>query len=341
MKIVVRGANWIGDAVMTIPALRRLRSIYPDASISLHTRPWAEGVFRDADFLDEIIPIDGRASIRSIIDQSRDLRGRGFDLAILFPNSFESALVARLARIPRRLGYATEQRGFLLTDRVDVPAWKHESHESRYYLDLIDKLDGGESSSLGVEGALQVSVERRRDARGVLMASGVREGRKVVGIGAGSTNSLAKRWPAENFARLADMLATEQDCEIVLLGAENEQDVSASVQAASHSDMIDLTGRTDLGTATAILSELDLFVSNDMGLAHIAAAVGTPTIVIFGPTNENTTRPLGRAVEIIRELVECSPCMLRECPIDHRCMIRITAERVFESASKMLETQAR
>ena len=338
MKIVVRGANWIGDAVMTIPALRSLREIYPDAAISLHTRPWAEGVFRDADFIDEIIPTEGRGSIRSVIDQTRVLREQNFDLAILFPNSFESALVTRLARIPRRFGYATEQRGFLLTDKLEVPAWKNELHESKYYLNLVESL-GTEVGTVD-EPRLQVSEERRSEAREDLATSGVQEGRKVIGIGAGSTNSLAKRWPATNFARLADLLSAVEDADVVFLGNENEADVSRSVLEASQEKHIDLTGQTDLATATAILSELDLFISNDMGLAHIAAAVGTPTIVIFGPTNENTTRPLGPCVEVIREPVECSPCMLRECPIDHRCMTRISPERVFESASKMLETQS-
>ena len=339
MRIVVRGANWIGDAVMTIPALRRLREIYPEAEISLHTRPWAEGVFRDADFFDEIIPIDGQGAVRSVIDQSRFLRERNFYLAVLFPNSFESALVTRLARVPKRLGYSTEQRGFLLTDKLEVPDWKNELHESKYYLHLVNSLSGhGESDE---EPELQVSEERRNDARKMLADFGVRGGRKIVGIGAGSTNSLAKRWPAGNFGRLADLLSTERNADVVFLGNENEADVSRSVLDASQEKHIDLTGKTDLATATAILSELDLFLSNDMGLAHIAAAVGTPTIVIFGPTNENTTRPLGPRVEIIREMVECSPCMLRECPIDHRCMTRISPERVFESASKMLDTQGR
>jgi len=338
MKIVVRGANWIGDAVMTIPALRRLRSIFPDASISLHTRPWAEGVFRDADFIDDIIPIAGRGSVRNVIEQSRDLRERNFDLAVLFPNSFESALVARLARIPERLAYSTEQRGFLLTDTIEVPSWKNELHESKYYLHLIDALGSDGVSDDKLE--LRVSEVRRNDARKYLIDSGVRDGKKIVGIGAGSTNSLAKRWPAENFSLLADLLSVEQTADVILLGNENEADVSRSVLQASKEKHIDLTGQTDLAAATAILSELDLFISNDMGLAHIAAAVGTPTIVIFGPTNERTTRPLGKSVEIIRKPVECSPCMLRECPIDHRCMTRISPDRVFESAAKMLETQA-
>lgn len=339
MKIVVRGANWIGDAVMTIPALRRLRRTFPAAAISLHTRPWAEGVFRDADFIDEIIPIEGHPSVRSVIEQSKMLRERNFDLAVLFPNSFESALVARLARIPQRLGYATEQRGFLLTNKVEVPTWKSDQHESRYYLHLIDALGGSAESD--DEPELRVSDERRYGARKMLAESGTRVGSKIVGVGAGSTNSLAKRWPAENFSRLADLLSTEENADVVFLGNGNEAEVSRSIIEASIERHIDLTGRTDLAAATAVLSELDLFISNDMGLAHIAAAVGTPTIVIFGPTNESTTRPLGKNVEVIREPVECAPCMLRDCPIDHRCMTRISPERVFESALKMLETQYR
>ena len=336
MKIVVRGANWIGDAVMTIPALRLLRRIFPDASISLHTRAWAEGLFRDADFITDIIPLDGRGSLSSVIEQSRSLRERNFDLAILFPNSFESALVARLARIPKRLGYSTEQRGFLLTDRVPVPSWKNEVHESKYYLNLIASL-GGEGGDEHPE--LQVSRKRRSDARKKMAEYGVEEGSLVVGMGAGSTNSLAKRWPAENFSALADLLTVRHNANVVLFGSKDESHVSRSVLEGSSEVHRDLTGQTDLATATAILSELDLFVSNDMGLAHVAAAVVTPTIVIFCPTNENTTRPLGPNVQILREPVECSPCMLRECPIDHRCMTRISPERVFESASKILETQ--
>lgn len=316
---------------MTIPALRKLRGSFPDASISLFTRPWAEGVFRDADFIDEIILLQ-----KSVFAQARELRKHAFDLAVILPNSFGSALAAKLAGIPRRLGYATQQRSFLLTDRVLVPAWKNEAHESLYYLNLIEQLaDGNETPDT----ALPVSDERRNSVRRELADAGVREGRLLIGIGAGSTNSRAKRWPAANFAVLADMLGSTFDSEILLLGAEHEIDISAQVAHAATSSPVDLTGRTDLATATAILSELDLFISNDMGLAHIAAAAGTPTIVIFGPTNDVTTRPLGSNVVIVREPVECSPCMLRDCPIDHRCMTRISPERVFETAVKMLETR--
>lgn len=337
MKIVVRGANWIGDAVMTLPALRRLRSIYPDAHITLHTRAWAEGVFRDLDVIDEILTIPQSAGkFESVRKQARQLRSCGFDLAVLFPNSFESALVARLSNISQRRGYATDGRGFLLTDRHEVPEWKDFRHESEYYLNLIETYSNETN-----ENSLAVSDERKIDARRFLVEKGVETAKPIIAFGAGSTNSLAKRWPAENFATLSDMIATETGSTPVFMGSQDEADVIRKIAISAQQPFVDLCGKTDLATATAILSIADVFISNDMGLAHIAAATGTPTIVIFGPTKDETTRPLGPHVEIIRERVDCSPCMLRDCPIDHRCMTRIQPHRVLESALKMLELQSR
>lgn len=329
----MRGANWIGDAVMTLPALRRLRSIYPEAHISLHTREWAEGVFRDLDVIDDILTIPQTSGkFESVRAQARQLRPHKFDLAVLFPNSFESALVTRLANIPKRLGYATQGRRFLLTDPFEAPEWKDSRHESEYYLNLF----GTPQSALD-QIKLDVSDERKTDAKRFLGECGVEMSKPIVAFGAGSTNSRAKRWPAENFAKLSDMIAAETDSQPVFMGSQDEADVIRKVSKAARRSFVDLCGKTDLATATAILSIADVFISNDMGLAHIAAATGTPTIVIFGPTKDETTRPLGPHVEVIREHIDCSPCMLRDCPIDHRCMTRIGPERVLESALKMLE----
>lgn len=333
----MRGANWIGDAVMTLPALRRLRSIYPDAHIALHTREWAEGVFRDLDVVDEILSIPkASGKFESVRSQARQLRPHKFDLAVLFPNSFESALVARLSNIPTRLGYATQGRSFLLTDPLDVPEWKSSRHESEYYLNLFET-----PQSQGDLINLDVSDQRKIEAKRFLSECGVETTKPIIAFGAGSTNSRAKRWPAENFAKLSDMIAAVTGSAPVFMGSQDEADVIRKVAKTAEHSFIDLCGKTDLSTATAILSIADVFISNDMGLAHIAAATGTPTIVIFGPTKDETTRPLGPHVEIIREHVDCSPCMLRDCPIDHRCMTRIEPERVLESALKMLELQSR
>lgn len=142
MKIVVRGTNWIGDAVMQIPALRELRRVFPAAHITLHTRSWARGIFEDADFLNEILTFERTESkIKDALAQTKILRERKFDAAVLFPNSFESALIAKLASIPKRFGYAKDARGFLLTDAVKIPEWKTARHEVFYYLNLVAEVE--------------------------------------------------------------------------------------------------------------------------------------------------------------------------------------------------------
>lgn len=340
MKILVRGTNWIGDAVMAVPAMRELRRVFPDASISLHTRVWAEDIFRDSGVFDEIISFDRtRSKVRDATRQAAELRRRKFDLAVILPNSFETALVAKLAGIPKRFGYAKEARGFLLTNAVPMPPWKNARHEVFYYLNLVAEIEReyfGAANEPDEEQLIELDVsdDRKLQAREFLINHGVAVERRVIALGVGSTNSRAKRWPAKNYARLADLFADEFGADVVLVGAADEGDVANNVLAAAESKPIVLTGRTGLGEAAAILSVCDLLVSNDMGLAHLAPAAGTPTLVIFGPTNDKTTRPIG--AEIIRRDVDCSPCMLRDCPIDHRCMTMISPEDVFERAVAMI-----
>ena len=343
MKILVRGANWIGDAVMTIPAIRELRRLFPDDEITLHTRPWAEGIFRDADFIDQIVEIkQPDSTFRSVLDEAKRLRVEKYELAVLFPNSFESAVVSRLSGIPKRIGYARDGRGILLSDPIKPPTWRDERHQALYYLNIVSETERRSfgTSSVGENvptSDLPVSESRRADARRFFEDSGCDNSKPTIAFGAGSTNSMAKRWGEARFAELGVKLQNEFNANLLLLGSENESDVSRHISSLSTADFVDLTGKTDLAAATAILSEVDLFVSNDMGLAHVAAAVGTKTLVIFGPTNDVTTRPLGSNAEIFRHDVECSPCMLRECPIDHRCMTRISADAVFDRAKELLK----
>lgn len=340
MKILVRGTNWVGDAVMTIPAIRELRRLFPDAEMTLYTRTWAEGIFRDAALFDQILTFEKtKSKIKDALAQAAELRKHDFDLAVLFPNSFETALVAKLARIPRRFGYAKESRSFLLTDSLPMPPWKNNRHEVFYYLNLVAAI---EKAYFGRETIfenlpridLAVSEERRAAARQILENAGVDLSKKTVALGVGSTNSRAKRWHAESYARLNDLLQTDLNANVVLVGAKDEADVSNEVFAKSEKKPIILTGKTNLAQAVAVLNEVDLLVSNDMGLAHIAPATDTKTLVIFGPTNELTTQPVGS--EIIRKMPECAPCMLRECPIDHRCMTQISPEEVFQKAAELL-----
>jgi heptosyltransferase-2 len=173
----------------------------------------------------------------------------------------------------------------------------------------------------------------------ILRVSGISGDLKTVALAPGSTNSRAKRWIPHRFAQLNDRLQSELNCNVILLGSKDDKEISRTVSSLSRLPPHDLTGETDIEDATAILAEIDLLISNDMGLAHLAPAVGTETLVIFGPTNQLTTRPFSDSAGIVTADVECSPCMLRDCPIDHRCMTRISVEQVFERAKAILNNE--
>lgn len=334
MKIVVRGTNWVGDAVMQIPALHHLRRIFPAARITLCTRDWTRGIFQDADFIDDILTVETEENIFS---QARKWRSQKFDLAILFTNSFETALIAKLGRAQTRFGYANEGRSFLLTNAIKRPPWKNERHEIYYYLNLISEVERNyfnRVSEINPQFSLTVSKERKAAARKFLQENGADPAKKTIILCPGSTNSRAKRWQAASYAKLNDRLQTEINANVVLIGDKSELEVSREVAEKAQKEPILLTGKTSLAEATALLSVADLMVSNDTGPAHISAATGTKTIVIFGPTNPLTTYPIG--AEIIRREVECSPCMLRDCPIDHRCMTQISADEIFQRAKDFL-----
>lgn len=339
-RIVVRGTNWVGDAMMTIPALRALRRLFPGAHITLATRPWARELFSDAEFINSQLIAD--TGLGSVITQARRWRKQKFDLALLFPNSFAAALVPALARVPIRVGYATDGRKFLLTHGVQLPPWRSSRHEVFYYLNLVAELERlftGEATIASQEPdfTLRISRGRRDDGLAFLRAHGWDEASPLVALCPASINSRAKRWPSERFAALADNLKEQMDARVVLIGSPEEIDISREVARQTRHQPLVLTGKTDLSQTIAVLSTVDLLVTNDTGPAHIASALGTPTLVIFGPTNPLTTRPFSSDSQIIRHPPDCAPCMLRDCPIDHRCMTAISPEEVFARARIMLE----
>ncbi|MDT5262869.1 MAG: heptosyltransferase [Acidobacteriota bacterium] len=344
-RVVVRGANWVGDAVMTVPALRELRRLLPGAHLTLATRAWAQGIFAGADFIDDILVLEeSNAKMRAVIGEARQWRARRFDLAIIFPNAFAAGLVAALARVPARIGYATQGRGPLLTHRISVPVWHGERHEVFYYLHIVAELERLLYGSTTVEErepllALTVSKARAKEAQRLLLANGARPGRTLVALCPGSTNSRAKRWPAERFAALADMLMERARADIVLIGAGDELDISEEVAGRMRGRPIVLTGKTNLAQTAALLGASDLLVTIDTGPALVAAAVGCPVVVIFGPTNPSTTRPFSTLAEVVRRPPDCAPCMLRDCPIDHRCMTAISAEEVYTRVSLALDAR--
>jgi heptosyltransferase-2 len=341
-RVVVRGANWVGDAVMTIAALRELRRVLPGAHITLATRPWAKGIFAGTDIVDELLPVDDtRRSFRATLAEIAEWRARRFDLALLFPNAFQPAFIAAAARVPFRMGYATDGRALLLTHPLAVPAWRSEQHEVFYYLNLVFELERALTGAAQFEDRepqyqLRVSAERQAAARSLLSRHGALNDRPLVALCPGSTNSRAKRWPPASYAALADHLMGKAKVNVALIGAREELDVTGEVLAKMRRRPVVLTGETDLAGTVAVLSVADLLVTNDTGPAHISAALERPTLVVFGPTNPVTTRPFSPTADIIRRPPDCAPCMLRDCPIDHRCMTAITPADVFLRAVEML-----
>ncbi len=346
---MVRGTNWVGDSVITVPALRKLRKLFPDAHITLATRSVNEGLFLDANFIDDL-QLHAHTGVLSTIGQIRETRKGRFDLAVLFPNSFGAALVPFLAGVPIRIGYATGGRRLLLTHPLNLPEWRSSRHEVYYYLEVVNQLeplapnierrpehrpDDGPDASLSVSESRRKAVADLLDVREDRLDS-VDHSNPLIALCPGSINSRAKRWPAERYAALADRLVDDLGANILLVGSSGELEISTEVSRLMKRQPIVLTGQTELAEAIAILSLVDLLVTNDTGPAHIASALGRPTLVIFGPTNPLTTGPFSEAGEILRHPPDCAPCMLRDCPIDHRCMTAISSDEVFERARTIL-----
>lgn len=353
-RILVYGTSWVGDTVMSLPAIERLRRVFPAAHIAYVARPWTAGLFAETDLIDELL-VHQRGSLLDTLRYAQQLRARRFDLAVLLPNAFGAAATTALARIARRIGYATDGRAFLLTHAVPVPAWRRERHEVFYYLHLASEVERACAVGRAVEPAtpetpregdpsdqklpqLRVSPERRAFARDLLRARGVAIERPIVALCPGSTNSQAKRWPAECFAALADRLIDELDVEVVLIGAASEVEVAREIARRMRREPKSLVGALAIEQTVALLSVAALLISNDTGPAHIGGALRTPTLVIFGPTDPKLTRPFSPTAQIIANPPACAPCHLRRCPIDHRCMRRITVETVFHRAVQQIES---
>ena len=324
---------------MCVPALRAVRRLLPDAHVTIVSRPGAADIFVDANCADEIM-IYERTGLASAWDQIKQWKRQQFDLAVLFQNAFEAAAIAFMARVPVRIGYETQGRGFLLTHSIDSPAWKDERHEVFYYLNIASQLERALTGTSPVDTiepdyALRISESRIRQAHELLSQHGIDTTKPLVLLCPGSVNSRAKRWPAERYAALADQFI-ESGAVVALIGSPGEREVSETVSGLTHHKPIMLTGQTSVADVTALIGLADLLVTNDTGPAHIGAAVGTPTMIIFGPTNPATTRPFGPSGVVIRQPPVCAPCMLRDCPIDHRCMTAITPGEVFDRASVLM-----
>jgi heptosyltransferase-2 len=330
-KILIRAPNWVGDAVLAIPAIKAVREHLPDAGITLLARPWVAGLFTSAPFIDEVWSEAKPAGVAGWMRMSRDIRARRFDLGLLFPNSFESALMMYLAGVPRRVGYATDGRQWMLTSSI---APRDEiRHQVDYYLDLAKILNAG-AGRPSIE--IQATAAERESARDLLQAEGIAADTGFLILNPGAAYGSAKRWYEDRFAKAADALAQNLGLQVVLIGSQAERAAAEHIAAQIQSKTAVLSGKTSLETLIGVLAESSLMVTNDSGPMHIAAALGVPTVAVFGSTDERVTGPCGPRTRIVKTPVECSPCLLRECPIDHRCMDRVTVDDVCRAALELV-----
>ncbi|MBI4464289.1 MAG: lipopolysaccharide heptosyltransferase II [Acidobacteria bacterium] len=344
-NILVRVPNWIGDAVLCLPALRALREALPEAEITLVARPWVQEIFARAEPRCRVIGYDLQGPHKGLWGRWRlasELGRKKFDAAILFQNAFDAALLAALAGIPIRAGYARHGRRLLLTHPVAVPQ-KGETppHESHYYLELLRRLGVIEGYpqvreiSLVKHGTAE-EARHQLEKRIALLGGSIRNGQPLVGLSPGATYGTAKRWPAEQFAELAARLRHELGAACIFFGSPQESVLVDSLLPRAGKETISLAGKTSLADFLELVPGCDLYVTNDTGTMHVAAALGVPTLAIFGPTDEQATCPLGPHVQWLVGSAECRPCLLRQCPIDHRCMTSISVDRVLQAACALL-----
>ncbi|MFH0809951.1 MAG: lipopolysaccharide heptosyltransferase II [Pseudomonadota bacterium] len=335
-NLLVRLPNWVGDALLATPALHALRRTLPRSHICVLAKPWVAPLFEASPDCDEVFTYErpGRhAGIVGLWLLCRELRCRRFGAAVLFQNAFEAALISRLARIPVRAGYATDARGLLLNHAVPVNGAK-SLHEADYYLRLVECLGGDCRVDRRLRLTLPEWAERAGDRR--LAELGL-EGVPLIGLAPGAQYGTAKRWPAERFAAVGDALVAATAGAAIIFGSRGEQDVARSVAERMRGRCFDLAGKTPLLEAAAVISRLAVFITNDSGLMHLAAALSVPLVAVFGPTDERRTSPLGRQSRLVRHSFECAPCLKRHCPTDHRCMLAITPEEVLGEALGLLE----
>jgi heptosyltransferase-2 len=326
---VILAPNWLGDAVMALPAIADfLRAVRP-AIVTIAARPAIAPLFSLVPGIDETIVLSRERG--AYLGLGRELKGRGLDLALLMPNSIHAAILAATAAIPERWGYRTNWRGHWLTRSVTPPPGVHQVE---YYQHLVRCL--GFPTGPG-EPTLSISEDVRQSGVRLLVGAGWDGKQPLVAFAPGAAFGGAKRWPPGSFAQLAEALSGD-GIRAVLVGTRSDAPCGQVVLAAiaSSTTPLDLIGRTDLPTLAGVLATCRALVTNDSGAMHLAAAIGTPVTALFGPTNERATRPVGDEHVVLSHSVWCRPCMLRECPLDHGCMKALSVSTVAATARRTL-----
>jgi len=340
-RILISCPNWVGDAVMATPVLRAVRNCFPRSHIALLCKPGIAELLHGLPFFDKTIDTPTQSDGRTLVNVAMSLRKERFELGLLLTHSFRSALLARLAGIPRRVGYDLQGRGFMLTDPLQPPregGKKRPQYMVDEYLGIVRHL-GCAVTDTSLQ--LAVSPEARSQAKELLAPSGRSVSRPLVGIAPGAFFGPSKLWYGERWAAVADALVARFDASIVIPTAPVEQELYRQIVSNMNSRPVPLDETSvSLELLKAIVSELDLLLSTDCGARHIAVAFGVPTVVLMGPTDPRYTLSDCEKGTVIREDVACSPCHKKICPTDHECMRKITPEMVVNAAASLLERGA-
>ncbi|MEW6351985.1 MAG: lipopolysaccharide heptosyltransferase II [Thermodesulfobacteriota bacterium] len=347
-RIVVRGTNWVGDTIISLPAAKRLRAVFPDSSITFWVKESLAPLARTAGVADEVLSFSDKSggAVSRCLTMSHALRAGRFDMAVLFQNAFESAFTAWLARIPLRIGYPTDVRGPLLSLRVPLRKELTLRHQVWYYLAITDFLRerfAGRGPDVQAVPDCTMALDRAHvtDARDLSAGLGIDLSRPLFCLCPGSANSEAKRWSPDYFARLADLLIERMGVGVAFVGSPGERALIERIQSHMRTQgSVSLAGRTDMVTAMAIMGLSCMVISNDTGSAHLAVAASVPVLTIFGPTVAGATAPFGPTAHIVQGEAPCAPCRHFRCPrTDHLCMRSLEPSRVFGKVEEILSGQ--
>ncbi len=329
-NILIRATNWVGDAVMTLPALEAVRENFPSASITVLARPWVATVFENHPAVTHVLVYNKHENLKKNISEffhvAGAIREKRYDLAILFQNAFEAALLTYMGGVKQRLGFDSDGRGFLLTHAIKRSPEIFAVHQVEYYLSIL-KAAGLTAESRNP--VLYLSEKDMDKAEHLLQSEGIAKNDFILGISPGAIFGNAKRWPFERFAEISDRASERWGAKVIILGSGKEKDIGKNISVIMRNKAVDFCGTTSLGEAMGLVAKCGLFVTNDSGLMHVSAALGVPTLAIFGSTDHVATGPRGSKTRIIRHDIDCSPCLKPECPTDFKCMLSIEPEEVW------------
>jgi heptosyltransferase-2 len=337
INILLNSVNWVGDTILITPSIHLVRTEYPDAKITVLARPWVADVLKDNPDIDELWIDNEAKDAPSFFRVIKRIRQAKFDLGIAFPNSFISAFILRLGGVKHIVGYSRDGRGILLSEKIPVTEEILHVHQVEYYLNILQNICNLNNAERKL--VLPVTQEGVKDIKEVLKREGipVRTKHPIIGINPGAFYGSAKRWLPDRYATVADHLVKKFGAKIVTTGTEKERPIAEEVISYTRGkNVFNLAGKVTLRELVPLLSLLDLYITNDSGAMHVAAAVGCPIVAIFGSTDWVTTAPYSDKAIMVRKEVECAPCLRRECSGDHKCMTAVKSDDVIQAAEEQL-----